>query len=111
APQLPLGAEGVKLIARAFRVAFPDYHIDVDLLVAEGDQVAARFTQRGTHQGELFGLAPTGKHAVWTEIAILRFGGTTVQQSWYEPDTLGLMQQLQSPTPESTFNITQENQQ
>ncbi len=96
APDLPRGPEGVKAIVRLFREAFPDYHLDVDLMIAEGDQVAARFTQSGTHKGELFGIKPTGKKVTWTEIGILRFYGDQVAVSWYEPDMLTLMQQLTS---------------
>ena len=43
------------------REAFPDMHVTVEDLVAEGDRVTARVTMRGIHQGVFQGLAPTGK--------------------------------------------------
>lgn len=94
APQLPPGAEGVKMIAGMFRSAFPDYWMKITHLVAEGDRVAARFTQGGTHKGDLMGIAATGKEVSWTEIGILRIADGKVVESWYEVDMMGMMQQL-----------------
>ena len=42
------GAEGQKQIARAFRAAFPDLRFDVEIVVADGSYVAARWTAAGT---------------------------------------------------------------
>lgn len=94
APDLPVGPEGVKVIASMFHNAFPDYHIDIIDLLADGDMVLVRFSQQGTHQGELFGIPTTGKKVTWGEIGILRFAGGQVVESWYNVDLLGLMQQL-----------------
>lgn len=94
APGLPLGPEGVKFIAQTFRNAFPDYWMEITHLVAEDDRVAARFRQGGTHKGDLMGIPPTGKTAVWTEIGILRIADGMVVESWYDVDMLGMMGQL-----------------
>ena len=94
APQLPLGGAGVKFIAQMFRTAFPDYHMTIDFMVAEGDLLCARFTQSGTQQGELMGIAASGKRAEWTEIGVLRFSGGKVVESWYQANVLSLMGQL-----------------
>jgi len=95
APQLPSGPEGVKVIARTFWEAMPDYHIDeIKELLADGDQIMVWFTQSGTQTGELMGIPPSGKKASWGEIGILRFAGGQVVESWYNVDMLGLFQQL-----------------
>jgi predicted ester cyclase len=94
APQLPLGAEGVRTVVSLFRSAFPDFHMTIEDLIAEGDKVVGRFTENGTHQGEFMGIAPTGRRAQFTEIGILRIGDGKVVESWFETDMLGLMQQL-----------------
>lgn len=44
-----------------FREAFPDVHMEIVTLVAEGDTVAAHFRCSGTHLGEWQGRAPTGR--------------------------------------------------
>ena len=94
APGLPPGGAGVKVIAGAFRSAFPDYWMEITHLVAEDTRVAARFRQGGTHTGDLMGIAPTGKKVEWTEIGILRVADGKVVESWYDVDMLGLMGQL-----------------
>jgi predicted ester cyclase len=94
APGIPPGPEGVKQIARMFWTAFPDYWTRIDYIAAEDDRVAARFTQGGTHQGDLFGIPPTGKTAEWTETGILRIADGKIVESWYDVDMAGLMQQL-----------------
>lgn len=94
ARQLPRGGEGVKLIAQMFRTAFPDYHMRIDFMVAEGNWICAHFTQSGTQHGELMGLPASGKYAEWTEMGILRFEGGVVVESWYQANMLSLMQQI-----------------
>jgi len=94
APALPLGAEGVKFIVQMMRNAFSDYWMEITHIVAEDDRVAARFRQGGTHDGDLMGIAPTGKKVEWTEIGILRIADGKVVESWYDVDMLGLMGQL-----------------
>jgi predicted ester cyclase len=94
APGLPPGGAGVKVIASAFRNAFPDYWMEITHLVAEDTRVAARFRQGGTQTGDLMGIPPTGKKVEWTEIGILRIADGKVVESWYDVDMLGLMGQL-----------------
>src|ERR1700746_1382112 len=55
------GREGLKQVISAFRTAFPDIHWVIEKMVAEGDKVFSRFTWRGTHCGEFFGVPPTGR--------------------------------------------------
>jgi len=60
------GPQGQRQIAAAFRAAFPDLRWHVDLLLAEGDLVAGRWTAAGTNTGPWAGLATTGKHATFS---------------------------------------------
>jgi predicted ester cyclase len=95
APGLPPGPESVKMLATMFRAAMPDYHMDIDMIVADESQVAARFTQSGTHTGaELMGMPPSGRKATWTEIGVLRILNGKIVQSWYEVDMLSMIKHL-----------------
>jgi predicted ester cyclase len=61
-PELPTGPEGVKGVVAMFRSGIPDLRVLVEDMIAEGEKVATRYTLEGTHEGELFGVAPTGQH-------------------------------------------------
>ncbi len=95
APGLPPGPESVKMLAGMFRQAMPDYHMNIDMILADEEKVAARFTQSGTHSGaELMGMKPSGKKATWTEIGVLRIHNGKIVESWYEVDMLSMINQL-----------------
>ena len=55
-----LSLANFKYGANWFRTAMPDFRIDVDDYVGDGDLAAVRFTATGTHQGSLFGEPVTG---------------------------------------------------
>jgi len=97
---LPPGPAGVKLAWQALRAAFPDLHATIEEMVAEGDKVAVRGVIRGTHQGELMGMPPTGKAVTMALTDINRIAGGQLAERWGEADMLGLLQQLgATPAP------------
>ncbi len=97
-PGNPLpGPAGQKQIALDFRKAFPDLKFVVDLLIAEGDYVAARWTMSGTHQGQWGNVPPTGKHAEFSGVNIFRIANGKVIEIWNHRDDRGLIQQVGAP--------------
>jgi steroid delta-isomerase-like uncharacterized protein len=88
------GPEGLKQFLKDFKTAYPDGGITIEEQIAEGDLVASRWTGRGTHQGELMGIGPTGKQVTVTGITISRVSGGKVVEEWTNWDTLGMLQQL-----------------
>jgi steroid delta-isomerase-like uncharacterized protein len=95
------GPEGFKQLITMYRSAFPDLHLDVDELIAEGNTVVSRWTGRGTHKGELMGIPPTGKQVSVTGVVISRFAGGKAVEDWELIDTLTMLQQLGAiPAPE-----------
>jgi len=90
---LPGGAGQAK-IAADFRAAFPDLRMEVDLLLAEEDLVAARWTTEGTNTGAWGGRPPTGNHAILSGVNIFRIREGKVVELWNHRDDLGLAQQL-----------------
>ena len=56
------GIEGGKQLYAAYTASFPDVHFTIEDVIAEDDRVAVRYLFNGTHQGELRGIPPTGKH-------------------------------------------------
>src|SRR5581483_4686837 len=77
-PGAPDGPEGMRLAAATLRQALPDWHSDVEALIAEGDLVAELFTASGTHQAELMGAPPAGKTLTLRGINIFRIDGDKI---------------------------------
>ena len=72
-PGAPTGPEGMlATFNRVLRPAFPDLSVEIHDQVAEEDKVTTRKTIRGTHRGELLGIAPTGKRVEIDVIDIVR---------------------------------------
>lgn len=88
------GPAEVKAFISAMRGAFPDLRIEVRDLIAEGDEVVARWVARGTHEGEFQGVPPTGRGIEVTGITIERFEDGEIVEGWTNRDALGLLQQL-----------------
>jgi predicted ester cyclase len=94
---LPLGVSGAPALKQVFATvhrAYPDLHVAVEDLIAEGDKVVGRHVVTGTHRGEYMGLAPTGKAVTYNEIFILRFVDGRVAETWGVVDVLAQMRQL-----------------
>lgn len=97
----PLDRQGWKQSYAPFTTAFPDVQTTIDDLIAEGDQVVARLTTRGTHRGAFQGLPATGRQVAFTSIAIWRIVSDRIVEHWIILDALGLLQQLGAvPTPQ-----------
>jgi steroid delta-isomerase-like uncharacterized protein len=96
-PALPepiRGVEAQKEIIAGYRRAFPDVHITIDEVITQGDKVVTRWTARGTHRGDLWGIESTGKEVTITGISIDTVQNGRIVEGWTNWDTLGLMQQL-----------------
>lgn len=76
------GPDGVKRFSRRLRSAYPDFRISVEDVIADGDRVSARWTLRGTHRGEVFGIPPTGKEATVRGVGWLRLADGKIAETW-----------------------------
>ena len=78
-----------------FLGSFPDAHMDIVELVAEGDTVVGRFRCAGTHLGTWRGHAPTGRRfAHIDEVYIFHFDDGRIVRAWGLEDTLRRLEQL-----------------
>jgi len=76
------------------RVGIPDFHIEIEDLVAEGDRVAARGVGRGTHLGSLFGEVPTSRAIALHITMIYRLQDGHVMEDWEAMDEYDLRSQI-----------------
>jgi len=90
----PPTRDGIVAFFHALIDAVPDAQIAAQDLLRDGDRVAIRFLLTGTHQGELFGAAGTGRSLEVEGITIVEFVGDQVVERWNRLDDLGLLGQL-----------------
>ena len=88
------GPEGFKQYVGAYRSAFSDLHIEIEEQIAEGDKVVTRWTGTGTHDGELAGIAPTGKWVTLPGMEIVRISSGKLVEGWEGYDSMNMMRQL-----------------
>ncbi|HEV7400191.1 MAG TPA: ester cyclase [Solirubrobacterales bacterium] len=88
------GQAGQRQAVDYFLSAFSDLRNEIDLILAEGDLVAAHQRWRGTHDGEFLGVEATGREVEFTSTAVLRVSDGLIAQAWDEMDAAGLLQQL-----------------
>jgi predicted ester cyclase len=74
--------------------AFPDATMEINEQLAERDLVATRKTLRGTHQGEIWGLPPTGARVEWEFIDIFRVLDGKLIEHWTHMDFEDLRRQM-----------------
>jgi steroid delta-isomerase-like uncharacterized protein len=88
------GREAFCEYMREVRRAFQDFHNSIVDLIAEGDEVVARLKYTGTHSGELFGIAPTGRQIAYQGAAFFQISDGLVTKGWVLGDLLSLLKSL-----------------
>jgi steroid delta-isomerase-like uncharacterized protein len=89
-----LGPEGVKAHIRGLHAAFPDLHVTIEDMVAEGDRVAVRATWRGTHRGAFRGIPASGKAVEFGGMVFWRIADGKIAERWAYLDSAGLIAQI-----------------
>jgi steroid delta-isomerase-like uncharacterized protein len=88
------GPAGYLEIIAMMRSAFPDVRWTLEESVTEGSTVAARFTMRGTHKGEFFGVPATGNKIAVQAMNFYYLADGRIVKERGLPDLLGVMQQI-----------------
>jgi steroid delta-isomerase-like uncharacterized protein len=94
-----LGPDEYGKAVTAYRAAFPDLSVTVEDVFAEGNRVAVRGTDRGTHHGEFMGRPASGRTITSTWIEIFQMEGGKAVEGWVESDSKRLLDQLAAPSP------------
>jgi steroid delta-isomerase-like uncharacterized protein len=86
--------EAFKKLQQSFLTSMPDQKITLEMLIAEGDKVAAYATYSGTLIGPMGEFQPTGKSAESKFISIFRIEAGRIAELWVEWDNLTMLTQL-----------------
>ena len=96
-PGLPFevrGPAGIKQLSDALNPGIPDMALPIEDVVAEGDKVLVRLRVTGTHDGDLMGLAPTGKAIDIGVMDLFEVRDGVIVEHWALLDNLGMLKQL-----------------
>jgi steroid delta-isomerase-like uncharacterized protein len=97
------GARAIMLVWSVLLRAYPDIHVAVEDVIADGDKVVSRHTVTGTHLGEHLGVAPTGRAVSYQEIFVFRVADGRIAEVWGVVDVFAQLRQLGAiagpPTP------------
>ncbi|MCW1968866.1 MAG: ester cyclase [Anaerolineae bacterium] len=93
-PGMREGIEGHKAVVRLFRHSFADMQWEIEDMLVDENKVIIRTRMHGTHTGEFFGVAATGKHVSVSGIHVLRIANGKIAEHWGNNDDLGMMRQL-----------------
>ena len=96
------GIEEMLAFLEANFVAFPDWHEEIQLMIAEGDKVAYITTGTGTHRGPLGDIPPTGRPVEVINFIVQRIAQGKIAETWIGWDNVSVLAQLGLfPPPES----------
>jgi predicted ester cyclase len=88
------GADGLKERVQMFRAALSGLSVAIEQQLADGDYVTTRYTITGTHDGDLMGTPPSGRHVAFSGITISRCEGGRIAEEWEIVDTISLLGQV-----------------
>ena len=88
------GPEGYRQAHLGTRASFPDLHIEIQQIVAEGDLIAVNTIWSGTHRGGCLGIAPTGKRVVWGTMLFRPISDGKMVDGWVTSATHRRLQAL-----------------
>jgi predicted ester cyclase len=87
-------AAGIRRGCGAYLAAFPDLHAGIEELIAEGDKVFCRSVMTGTQDGEIKGIAPTGRQVSVDSGEVYRIADRKFIGYWCQADVAGMVRQL-----------------
>lgn len=93
-PGISRDKEGVRQFFTLMRGAFPDFQMEPQEMIAEGDLVAVRAVFTGTQEGEFMGVPATGRTVQVGGFDIIRIRDGKATEHWGLMDAMTMMQQL-----------------
>ena len=95
----PERAVRIKRATEMYAAAYPDMHLSLEEIVAEGDKVFCRSILTGTQDGEIKGIAPTGRQVSVDYAELYRIEDGKVVSYWCQMDVSGMVRQLTEEQP------------
>jgi steroid delta-isomerase-like uncharacterized protein len=93
-PGMPSDREAPRKMFEMSRQAFPDFRMQVEDMIQEGDKVVARIRMLGTHEGEFMGVPASGNQIDVAAIDIMQVRGDQIIAHWGVTDIASMMEQM-----------------
>ena len=89
------GPDGARQFFKVYLTAFPDLHLDVQQMLAAGDNhVVVRWRSRGTHLGPLGDIAATGRKVMNHGCTVMEVKNNKTAHAWVYFDNAHLLRQI-----------------
>jgi predicted ester cyclase len=85
---------GARELYKVLREAFPDFRAEIHWQASDGNLVTTYKTYHGTHKGEFFGIAPTGRQIQFETVDAMRVVAGKITEHWGVANLFSLMDQL-----------------
>jgi len=92
--QVQKGPEFGLALGQMFATAFPDGKLEIQRIHTVGDVAITEFIARGTHRGDLMGIAPTGRPMTLPVCNVIEVRDGKIYAEREYMDMLHMMQQL-----------------
>ena len=93
-PGMPPNRNGFRQFVAAAHRGLADLTLTTDDILAQGNKVVQRWTNRAVHEGEFMGVPATGKEVEFSGTSIYTIRDGKIAEDWTLFDAVGLMQQL-----------------
>ena len=71
--------------------AFPDAHITINDIFAQGDQVVVRVVVSGTQEGAILGIPASGRFVQWDGVDVYRLSDGKISNIWAGDDWTAIL--------------------
>jgi steroid delta-isomerase-like uncharacterized protein len=88
------GCDAFRAYFEKFATAFPDFRLEINYMMSDGDRVAVHYTFLGTQTGQLAGYPPSGRTLRVPGMMISRIANRKIVEQYFLWDNLGPRRQL-----------------
>ena len=85
------GSANVAGLFASVVAAFPDAHITINDIFAQGDQVVVRVVVSGTQEGAILGIPASGRHVQWDGVDVYRLSHGKISNIWAGDDWTAIL--------------------
>jgi steroid delta-isomerase-like uncharacterized protein len=85
------GSANVAGLFASVVAAFPDAHITINDIFAQGDQVVVRVVVSGTQEGAILGIPASGRFVQWDGVDVYRLSDGKISNIWAGDDWTAIL--------------------